>query len=113
MPRRYGLGVALAAAVLLAAAPVLTPAALAQGWWPWSNPETEDRAPVPQEPVYRQEQPPPPGGPPPANWSTKNPICLELEQRLVQDSQRSSGARNLLPQLENEIRQTEQSLRAA
>jgi Protein of unknown function (DUF2865) len=100
--RRLGLGAAVAAAVLLAACP-----ALAQGWWPWSAPETEDRPPIPDEPVYGQPQyePPPPQGPPPANWSTKNPICLQLEQRLVQDSQRTGQSRQMLPQLEAEIRQ--------
>ncbi len=106
--RRYGLGIAVGAVVLLAACPVL-----AQGWWPWSSPEVEDRPPIPQEPVYQQEEPPPPGAPPPANWSTKNPICLQLEQRLVQDSQRSSQSRDALPRLEAEIRQVDQSLRAA
>jgi hypothetical protein len=106
--RRHGLRAAVIAVTLLAACPPV----LAQGWWPWSSPETEDRPPIPQEPVYRQEQPPP-TAPPTANWSTKNPICLQLEQRLVQDSQRSNQSRNALPQLENELRQADQSLRSA
>jgi hypothetical protein len=106
---RYGLGAAVAAAVLLAACPVL-----AQGWWPWSNSEPE-RAPVPEEPVYKEptQEAPPPSAPPAANWSTKNPICLQLEQRLVQESQRGSQNRDALPQLESEIRDTDQSLQAA
>jgi len=104
---RYGLAAVVAAVALLTACPVL-----AQGWWPWSSPETEDRPPIPQEPVYQQEQPPPPAAPPPANWSTKNPICLQLEQRLVQESQRTNQSRDALPQLENEIRQTQQSLQS-
>ena len=53
--RRHALGAAIAAAVMLAACP-----ASAQGWWPWSNSKPE-RAPVPDEPVYR-EPPPPPAG---------------------------------------------------
>jgi len=105
--RRYGLGAAVAAVVLLAACPVL-----AQGWWPWSNHETEDRPPIPQEPVYQSEQPPPPAAPPAANWSTKNPICLQLEQRLVQESQRNNQSRDALPRLEDEIRQVQQSSQA-
>ena len=59
--RRHALGAAIAAAVMLAASPVI-----AQGWWPWSNSEPErerDRAPVPDEPVYRE--PPPAQGEPP------------------------------------------------
>jgi hypothetical protein len=116
--RRFAL--ALAAAFIFSAGPVL-----AQGWWPWSSPEP-DRPPVPEEPVYREpppDQPPrigdpgppgvpqgaPPAAPPTANWSTKNPICLQLEQRLVQDGQRSGQSRNLLPQVEAQIRQAEQT----
>jgi len=112
---RYGLGAAVAAAVLLAACPVL-----AQGWWPWSNSEPERPRPIPQEPVFRpepsdrQEFPSdeqPVAQPPPANWSTKNPICLQLEQRLVQDSQRQS--RDMLPNLEAEIRQADQTYQSS
>ncbi len=104
--RRYALAGVVAAAVLLAACPVL-----AQGWWPWSNSESE-RPPIPQEPVYRPDEAPPPEAPPPANWSTKNPICLQLEQRLVQEGQRSNQSRDALPRLEDEIRQVNQSLQA-
>ena len=64
-----------------------------------------ERPPVPEEPVYQDpyQEPPPPSAPPTANWSTKNPICLQLEQRLVQESQRSNQSRDALPQLEAEI----------
>ncbi len=100
--------------------------AMAQGWWPWSNSEPE-RAPIPDEPVYREPPPAqnePPAMQPPAdrapgaqepplqsapavNWSTKNPICLQLEQRLVQESSRSSQTRDRLPAIESELRQVE------
>ncbi len=108
--RRYRLGAAVATAVLLAAG---AGPALAQGWWPWSDSEPE-RPPVPEEPVYREpyEAQPPPSAPPAANWSTKNPICLQLEQRLVQEGQRGNHARDALPQLEAEINQTDQGLQA-
>ena len=105
--RRHALGAAIAAVVMLAAYPVL-----AQGWWPWSSSEHE-RAPVPDEPVYREPpplgsepptmQPPAARAPgaqeaplqaaPPVNWSTKNPICLQLEQRLVQGCEARTPAR--------------------
>jgi hypothetical protein len=121
--RRQALGAVILAAAMLAAGP-----ALAQGWWPWSNSEPE-RPPVPDEPVYRgpppapgegptlQPQPepapgaqmPPPQAAPPVNWSTKNPICLQLEQRLVQDGQRSTGMRDRLPAVEAEIQQAERA----
>ncbi|MFA5900010.1 MAG: DUF2865 domain-containing protein [Hyphomicrobium sp.] len=119
--RRHALGAAIVAATMFAAAPVL-----AQGWWPWSNSGPE-RAPIPDEPVYRQpqqdvppmQQPrpepapgaqlPPPQSAPAVNWSTKNPICLQLEQRLVQDGQRSSGMRDRLPAIEAEMAQAERA----
>jgi hypothetical protein len=102
---RHGLGAAVLTAVMLAASPVL-----AQGWWPWSDSEPE-RPPIPREPVYRE--PPPPGAQPPSsNWSTNNPICLRLEQRLVQEGQRSGQSRDSLPRLESEIRQVNRESRA-
>lgn len=121
--RRHALGAAVIAATILAASPVL-----AQGWWPWSNNNSEpERPPIPNEPVYRQpapqsappvEQPraePAPGAQAPApqapavNWSTKNPICYQLEQRLVQDGQRSNGMRDRLPAIEAEMSQVERA----
>ncbi|CAN1721100.1 DUF2865 domain-containing protein [Hyphomicrobium sp. 1Nfss2.1] len=123
--RRHALGAAVLAAVTLAAYP-----ALAQGWWPWSSSEPE-RPPIPDEPVYRQpqqsqppmQQPmpepapgaqlPPPAEAPAVNWSTKNPICLQLEQRLVQDGQRSNGGRDRLPAIEAEMSQVERAYEQA
>lgn len=122
LARRHALGAAaVAAAVVLTACPVQ-----AQGWWPWNNSEPE-RPPIPEEPVYRQ--PPQPGvqpraepapgaqapapQAPPVNWSTKNPICYQLEQRLVQDGQRSSGMRDRLPALEAEMNQVERAYEQA
>jgi Protein of unknown function (DUF2865) len=110
--RRLRLGAAIALASVLATGPVL-----AQGWWPWSNSEPERRPPIPQEPVFRpaepdNRQPPadqPVAQPPTANWSTKNPICLQLEQRLVQDSLHTNQSRDALPNLEAQIRQADQT----
>jgi hypothetical protein len=120
--RRHALGAAVFAAAVGLAYP-----AVAQGWWPWNNSEPE-RPPIPDEPVYRQPQQqemppvrqpmpepapgaqmPPPQAAPAVNWSTKNPICLELEQRLVQDGQRSSGVRDRLPAIEAEMSQVERA----
>jgi len=122
--RRQALGAAILAAAMVAACPVL-----AQGWWPWSSSEP-DRPPVPDAPVYRDPPPvqgerptyqprpepapgaqmPPPQAAPSVNWSTKNPICLQLEQRLVQDGQRSSGMRDRLPAIEAEMDQVERAV---
>ena len=102
--------------------------------------EEPDRPPVPREPVYRQpdavpapppqQQPPPPmapaapgappaparpGTPPPSsagntNWSQKNPICYQLEQRLVQEGQKNGQSRAELPHIEDQIRQLERTV---
>lgn len=99
--------------------------------------EPPSRPPVPSEPVYRQPDavpaPPPqqapapmapavpgapgaprsPASPAPApapsagNWSQKNPICYQLEQRLVQEGQKSGQSRDALPGIEDEIRALE------
>jgi hypothetical protein len=88
--------------------------ALAQSWWPFNGNQPQQRqAPVPREPVY---QDPPAQAPPPqgqGNWAAggRSPICLELEQRLVQEGQRGNESRNLIPMVENELRQTEQAYR--
>ena len=119
--RRLRLGAAIVLAGVLAAGPVL-----AQGWWPWSAPEPERQPPIPQEPVFRPAQPndgtaqpndrAPPSAdqpvaqPPSANWSTKNPICLQLENRLVQDSLRTNQSRDVLPNIEAQMRQADQTL---
>lgn len=39
-----------------------------------------------------------------ANWATKNPICLQLEQRLVQEGQKGNLSQSRLPQIEAELR---------
>ncbi len=103
-PIALAVGLALAAA----AAP-----AIAQSWWPFGGDDEPRRPPVPREPVYRPEPPlaPPPAAQPPAaaNWTTKNPVCLQLEQRLVQEGQKGSQTRDLLPRIEAEIRQVDQT----
>lgn len=89
---------------------------LAQSWWPFGG--EEKKRPVPREPVYRepqgvpapmpQEQPAPqasPGG----NWMSRNPICLQLEQRLVQEGQKGSQSRDQLARVEQELRQVDQA----
>ena len=76
-------------------------------------------APIPQPPAqpypaqqgypYSTQAPPPASAPAPApggtaNWSTKNPICLQLEQRLVQEGQKGTLNQSRLPQIESEMR---------
>lgn len=117
------IGVVLLVVVLLSASSV--PVA-AQSWWPFGGGEDE-RRPVPREPMSRPPpqqvpapipQPPaqaaPQGLSPPGNgsansWATKNPICLQLEQRLVQEGQKGNAQRDRLPQIETEIRNVDRT----
>ena len=101
-------------AVLLAVAPA--PALAQGGWWPWSNEPSQPR-PIPRDPVYRNPPPqqapapiPQPGG---GYAGTKAPICLQLEQRLVQEGQRGNLSREQLPRLETELRQSDRAAQAA
>ena len=125
------------AVALLGAAP-----ATAQGWtWPWDAPQQKPtpREPVyrPQQPDNPSQWTPPPGPPPPPNqgqqgagpptpatqqgpagqppapWTPKSNICVQLEQRLVQEGQRGSQSRDMLPALQSEIGQVEAQARAA
>lgn len=98
--RRLGAGGVVALLALSTAA-----AAFAQGFsWPWSEPE---RRPVPRDPVYRPSPAPAPGAaqqPGAYGSSRNNNICLQLEQRLVQESQRGSQSRDVLPRIEADLR---------
>src|SRR6185312_10652537 len=87
------------------------------GWWPWSQSEPR---PVPRDPVYRPppnemppgqfppgQQPPPgayPQGQPypqgqatPPGLSQRSGICVQLERRLVAETQGGNQGRELLP----------------
>ena len=65
---------------------------------------------------YPAAQSPPgqsPAGQSPAPWSPKSNICVQLEQRLVQEGARGNQSRDLMPMVESEIRQVEQQARGA
>ncbi len=63
----------------------------------------------PSAPPAAATAPPQPGAPPPAasNRPNRNPICFQLEQRLVQENQKSGQTQSDLPRIEGEIRQLE------
>jgi hypothetical protein len=129
--RSHALRLILVALALLAALGLGLADAMAQGWnwWPFGGP-SEPR-PIPREPLYRGPPgqpppgyPPPPGGapgqpmPPPGQpyWGQRGAntnICLQLEQRLVTETQGSGQNRELLPKIEADLRQTERSLNTA
>lgn len=104
-----------AAAVLCAAAVMVLAVAgvpaFAQGWWPFGDnqPQQRSRDPVPSEPMN--------GGPsgydqPGQSGLRGNSVCLELEQRLVQEGQRGGDSRHMIPMVENELRQVDQAYRS-
>src|SRR5512145_1216103 len=96
------------------------------GWWPWSQPEPRQaprepyRPPLDQLPPgqmppcqYPQGQPPPgagPGGYGQGYGQQRSSICLQLERRLVTETQGSGQSRDLLPRIENDMRQLERNL---
>jgi len=115
LDRREGSRVALALLALMLALPER--AAAQGGWWPWATNEPPPRpAPVPREPVFRNPapQPIPAPMPPPGSYAaSKAPICLQLEQKLVQETQGAMLSREQLPKLEAELRQTERAAQSA
>lgn len=108
----------------LCLAAVVPAPGFAQSWWPFGG---DEKKPVPREPVYREPQavpaPVPGGAEPPAqqpgpqaapggNWMSRNPICLQLEQRLVQEGQKGSQSRDQLARVEQEQRQVDRAFNA-
>ncbi|WP_295558967.1 DUF2865 domain-containing protein [uncultured Hyphomicrobium sp.] len=93
-------------AVVVLAGGVAVPA-LAQSWWPFGGNDEQPRSrpgPVPSAPVYGDPDDPASQGQPGLRG---NSVCLELEQRLVQEGQRGGDSRNLIPMVQNELRQVE------
>ncbi len=83
----------------------------AQSWWPFGG--TNER-PTPREPVNRpppQQIPAPIPQPPPGQQgsTSSNPICLQLEQRLIQEGQQGNQSRDQLPRIEAEMRNVDRT----
>ena len=115
MAKHWSLRTALSATLCLSAIVFAAAPARSESWWPFGGNDEPQRAPVPREPVYRpapvpapipQQAPAPQGA---TNWSTKNPICLQLEQRLVQEGQKGNQSRDQLPKLESELREVDRT----
>lgn len=106
LPRVRALSAALIVTLLPAAA-MTTPASAQNFRWPWEEPAPRPReqmrppAPVPA-PI-----PPPQASPQGSQWMQRNPICAQLEQRLVLENQKGAATRDALPKLEADIRQTQ------
>lgn len=116
--------IAVAAGVVALAGLMSVGAAAQIFQWPWSD---SPKPPVPREPLHRPPPVPAPAPAPPAaapspapapapgaatNWTQRPSICLQLEQRLAQETQRGNP-REQLPRIDNDIRQAERTLRTA
>src|SRR5581483_9537701 len=112
-----GVALALCAAATLG---LLSADTLAQGWgwWPWSQPDP----PRPREPVYRAPDQLPPGQLPPGQmpppgqaqgFGQRSNICVQLERQLVAETQGGNQNRDLLPRIENDMRQLERNYQIA
>jgi hypothetical protein len=112
----------LVLALGLSAAAVLTTIAeaRAQGWWwPWGNqsepprPREPLRQPPPYPPGQPGQQPPPMGQPAPYGQRGPSNLCLQLEQRLVSEVQGQGQGRELLPKIEQDMREADRAVRSA
>jgi Protein of unknown function (DUF2865) len=101
-----------AAAIALVLAVSAAAPVHAQSWWPFGG--TNER-PTPREPVNRpppQQIPAPIPQPSPSQHSgssSGSPICLQLEQRLIQEGQQGNQARDQLPRIEAEMRNVDKT----
>ena len=88
--------------------------ATAQGWWPWSQPEQpRPREPLRQPPPYPPAQPQQPQGhAAPYGQRGPNNLCLQLEQRLVSEVQGQGSGREMLPKIEQDMRELDRTVRS-
>jgi hypothetical protein len=116
-PARAALRVAVGVVVMLSG--IETAAAQ---WWPWgqSPPQQNVPAPIPRESVRPQTPGPAPYGQPGRGGSSAQApsaggggICLQLEQRLAQDSTKGNQSKDQLPKIEAELRVADKAARAA
>jgi hypothetical protein len=119
----------VAAALCAAVGLALTVGDATAQWWPWGGGggQQDDAPPIPREGMRAPRgqptpEPPPPFGGPPSRYpspgggyapSGPSNICLQLEQRLVAETQGGGQGRDILPKIETEIRDLERSLRSA
>lgn len=105
---------AWALALALGAACFAAWPASAQFSWPWDQPA--ERKPAEQPPPVWRPPPEPaarpvPGAPPLTAAGARSPVCLQLEQRLVQETQNGGQSRDVLPMVEGQLRQVDQQYR--
>ena len=106
--------------------------ALAQGWWPWSQQESQSATPrepmrpggqvvraglvdplVPAAGRTRPGAVPEPGQQPGYGQRSSSNICLQLEQRLVAETQGGAQSRDQLPRIESDMRNLDRNYQQA
>ncbi|MFV0298554.1 MAG: DUF2865 domain-containing protein [Hyphomicrobiaceae bacterium] len=85
------------------------PAVAQSGWWPWSS----EPAPVRRPPPRRDPQPSWNQDSAPAQRYSRGDVCLQLEQRLVDQQRQANGGRNQMPDIDAQLRQAERALRSS
>lgn len=120
-PTRSKLAALLSMAALAGLASTVTggiatsTSALAQGFqWPWEEQNPPPRQRPRAQPEYRPQPTPTPqpyqgGGE--QGWQGRSSVCVQLEQRLVQETQRGGQGQSQLPQIKSQIRQLNQTIR--
>ena len=84
----------------------------AQSWWPFSQEAPRPKAPInraPPAPIPPEALPQPGFRP----QSSSSPICVQLEQRLVAESQRGNQTRSQLPRIDEDMRLADRTTREA
>ncbi len=110
-PRRFRI---LPAMLALGALTLSAWPAAAQFSWPWEQPKP--RQPVEQAPPVWRPPPETAARPPVPGTAAvvpggRSPVCLQLEQRLVQETQNGGQSRDVIPMVEGQLRQVDQQLR--
>lgn len=101
---RSGFAALIAVLVAVMATTGLAPDLLAQNFnWPWET-ETKPRPrPAPRGLDFDDER----------GWAPRGDICLQLEQRLVNESQNANRGRDQIPVISGQIREARKALRQA
>lgn len=82
----------------------VSPTLLAQGFqWPWETETNPRPRPAPRGLDFDD----------PRGWAPRGDICLQLEQRLVNQNQNANRGRDQIPALNGQIRETRRALQQA
>ena len=104
--RRPALTLVLTGAILAAGTMSAPPTLLAQGiQWPWATEAKPRPRPRAQPRGLDYDDP--------RGWAPKGDICLQLEQRLVNEGKNANRGRDRIPEISAQIRESRRALRRA